>query len=78
MCREKDDSTSLCAKKRSNPGKTRSGASFPPPLMLMQARSLHRPSCQQPDYCHNHGDHQNNMDQASGHMERESEKPQDE
>jgi len=40
--------------------------------------SLHSPTCHEPDYYHNHSDYQNNVDQTSGDMERESEKPQDE
>jgi hypothetical protein len=48
------------------------------PAMLTAGRSLRSPTCHEPDYYHDHSDHQNNVDQASGDMEGESEKPQDE
>jgi hypothetical protein len=59
-------------------GGTRSCAIRAPPAIRAAIPGLHRPTCHEPDYHHNHSDHQNNVDQASGDMERETEKPQDE
>jgi hypothetical protein len=37
---------------------------------------LHPAAGDKPNYDHDHDDHQNNVNQGSAHMERESKKPQ--